>query len=93
MYAFKYLHVYVCMYFGTCMRAPRLAGDKKPKHANNIRKTADTASCTPEPLVWQCVAMCCSVRQCDSVSCSVRQCVTVFYSVLQCAAVCYGAWQ
>ena len=67
MYVCIYLHVYVCMYVCTCMRAPRLAGDKKPKHANNMRKTADTANCTPEPLVLQCVAVCCSVLQCAAV--------------------------
>jgi hypothetical protein len=28
-----------------------LAGERKPKHANNIKKTVDAASCTPVPII------------------------------------------
>jgi len=55
-------------------------------------------------IIFQCVAVCCSVLQCVAgvlqvcckcvaVCCSVLQCVAVYCSVLQCIAVCFSALQ
>ena len=50
-------------------------------------------TCITFVLVWQCVAVCCSVLQCIAVCCSVLQCAAVCCSVLQYVAVCCSVLQ
>ena len=44
-------------------------------------------------VVYECVAVCCSVLQCVAVCCSVLLCVAVCCSVLQCVAACCSVLQ
>ena len=67
-----------------CYKRAHENGDREGIALNKLGKLfADVM----QGVVWQCVAVCCSVLQCVAVCCSVVQCIAVCCSVLQCVAV------